>query len=101
MRNATLQADNSHVALLEHATLYATPRIARSIRRRAGGLPRKCTDNSTKVPVRGNGRSLPSRWCAMMQWSTCVSRALGCVLAHAHGRETMLSQGCVCARRIR
>jgi len=40
----------------------------------ATGILWKCTDNSTKVPVRGNGESLPSRWCAMMQWSTCVSR---------------------------
>jgi len=40
----------------------------------APGILWKCTDNSTKVPVRGNGESLPSRWCAMMQWSTCVSR---------------------------
>lgn len=52
--------------------------LARSIRRDSapGDSPGKCTDNSTKVPVRGNGESLPSRWCAMMQWSTCVSRLM-------------------------
>lgn len=51
--------------------------IARSIRRDSAplrGFPENVPIIQRKSPIRGNGESLPNRWCAMMQWSTCVSR---------------------------
>lgn len=51
-------------------------------------IPWKCTDNSTKVPIRGNGKSLQSRWCAMMQWSMCVPRVCVFWVSYSPTRAT-------------